>query len=299
MAVEHAGHTQKTPKTRCNECKRKHEAEEQRVRQANLRMVVPITTQPSYTSDHHIATTETSPQEAMVTMFCPSRTSPKDIPFNKLWPPCADEHGFKKIQCEGCKATPRLGKRLRRVDEDNNSIQDWLRYNNGDTHSEQPQMLTVNTYNHQDITHTMTLATKLMVAMYCPSCTSLTTIGMNMFWQRENADCRFKQVKCDPCKFKPRLGKWLRRLHEAKNSIENLLQYNDVYTLPERPETLTMATYNHQDITDTPPRDQRRRPVVQAPPDNLESQPTSRKRTPSVAPSVSAGTKRPKKEKKK
>ena len=45
-----------------------------------------------------------------------------------------------------------------------------------------------------------------------------------------------------------RLGKWLRRPHEANNSIENLLKHNNAYKPSERRAALTVDLYLTQDI---------------------------------------------------
>ena len=126
---------------RCDMCKDKNEADNGRIRQANKAMVVPSRIQPSLNTQTHM--------HEMVTIFCVCGHG-KDVDINRLWDK-NEKNRFQNIRCTSCKETSKLGKWLRRPHENDNSIEEWLRYNNA-LHKNQrrPDFMTVYLYVTQN-----------------------------------------------------------------------------------------------------------------------------------------------------
>ena len=133
-------------KARCNTCKDKHEAQEERMRQTNKAMVQPTLNPHTFTQDHPSC-------KPMVTIFCKNEKCGhgNEIDMNRFWHRTKDGHRSQNISCSSCKTQCRLGKWLRRHSASDNSIEEWLKENNAAKDKERPARITVDLYLTQDI----------------------------------------------------------------------------------------------------------------------------------------------------
>ena len=136
--------------TRCDTCRDKHEAEEERVRQTNKAMVIPSHLQPSLNAHTHAQDQPSC--KPMVTIFCSGCDHGKEIDMNMFWHKIKVTHRFQKISCISCKKSCRLGKWLRRPKEADNSIEEWLKHNNAIAKDkDRPAYMTIDLYLNQNI----------------------------------------------------------------------------------------------------------------------------------------------------
>ena len=86
------------------------------------------------------------------------------------------------------------------------------------------------------------------VAIYCPTCSRMKIVDINLFWKRTACGHRFVEQRCgtDNCHKNLRLNKWLRRRNEKENAITAWLQHNKAMTQADRPHTMTIKLYNEQ-----------------------------------------------------
>ena len=66
----------------------------------------------------------------MVTIYCSGCDHGKELDMHMFWHKINGTNRFQKISCISCKKSSRLGKWLRRPQEADNSIEEWLTYNN-------------------------------------------------------------------------------------------------------------------------------------------------------------------------
>ena len=88
----------------------------------------------------------------MVIIFCCVCEQEKDIDMNMFWQKSTQRNRFQEVRCVFCKNSNRLGKWLRRRQETNNSIEEWLRHNNAlAKNKDRPAYMTVDLYRMQNI----------------------------------------------------------------------------------------------------------------------------------------------------
>ena len=85
---------------RCDICKEKHGADNERMRQSNKAMIVPSSIQPSLNTQTHMH--EQFSGEPLVPMFCECGNG-KDIDMNMFWVRSEGKHRFQNIRCTSCK----------------------------------------------------------------------------------------------------------------------------------------------------------------------------------------------------
>ena len=146
--IRHGEYQDKT--ARCDTCRDKHEAEEERMRQANKAMVIPSNIQPSFNAHTHVQDQPSC--KPMVTIYCSGCDHGKELDMNMFWHKTKEKHRFQKISCISCKKSCRLGKWLRRPQEADNSIEEWLKHNNAIAKDkDRPAYMTVDLYLSQNI----------------------------------------------------------------------------------------------------------------------------------------------------
>ena len=89
------------------------------------------------------------------------------------------------------------------------------------------------------------------VSIYCCVCDNGKATDMNIFWHKQEKRHRFQNIYCTVCKKPYGLGRWLRRPHEADNTIEQWLKHNNAIAKnQDRPAHMTMDLYLNQNVTE-------------------------------------------------
>ena len=93
------------------------------------------------------------------------------------------------------------------------------------------------------------LSSEPKVSIYCCVCDNGKATDMNTFWHKQEKRHRFQNIYCTVCKKPYGLGRWLRRPHEADNTIEEWLKHNNAIAKnQDRPAHMTMDLYLNQNV---------------------------------------------------